>query len=107
MTNSFDSLGLSAEALQLLAQAGYVEPTPIQERAIPAVLEGRDVIGCAATGTGKTAAFVLPLIERLLIHKVTRVLVLAPTRELANQIAEHADRFGGSRGIRTATLIGG
>ena len=104
---SFSSLGLSSESQAALARAGYRVPTPIQARAIPPALAGNDVIGCAATGTGKTAAFVLPLVERLAGKKGTRALVLAPTRELATQIDEHAARFGAARGVRTALLIGG
>jgi ATP-dependent RNA helicase RhlE len=106
-THTFDSLGLSPDALSTLQRVGYLTPTPIQAKAIPPALEGRDVIGCAATGTGKTAAFALPLIDRLVAGKLHHVLVLAPTRELALQIAEHVQTFGGSRGIRSATLIGG
>ena len=104
---SFSSLGLSSESQAALVRAGYRVPTPIQARAIPPALAGNDVIGCAATGTGKTAAFVLPLVERLAGKKGTRALVLAPTRELATQIDEHAARFGAARGVRTALLIGG
>jgi ATP-dependent RNA helicase RhlE len=104
---AFSSLGLSPAALQALARAAYVTPTPIQARAIPPALAGQDVIGCAATGTGKTAAFVLPLVDRLAAHQLRRVLVLAPTRELANQIAEHVDRFGAAHHLKSATLIGG
>ena len=87
---SFSSLGLSSESQSAIARAGYLVPTPIQARAIPPALAGKDVIGCAATGTGKTAAFVLPLLERLAGKQGTRALVLAPTRELAIQIDEHA-----------------
>ncbi len=104
---TFASLGLSAECLSALSKAGYQKPTPIQVKAIPVALTGKDVIGCAATGTGKTAAFVLPLIERLADKTGVRALVLAPTRELAAQIEEHASRFGAARGVRTALLIGG
>jgi ATP-dependent RNA helicase RhlE len=104
---SFSTLGLSSESQAALARAGYRVPTPIQARAIPPALAGKDVIGCAATGTGKTAAFVLPLVERLAGKHGTRALVLAPTRELATQIDEHAARFGAARGVRTALLIGG
>ncbi|HTS80354.1 MAG TPA: DEAD/DEAH box helicase [Myxococcaceae bacterium] len=104
---SFSSLGLSSESLAALARAGYKVPTPIQARGIPPALEGKDVIGCAATGTGKTAAFVLPIVERLAGKRGTRALILAPTRELATQIDDHAARFGGARGVRTALLIGG
>ncbi|MGC4121769.1 MAG: DEAD/DEAH box helicase [Myxococcales bacterium] len=106
-TLSFDSLGLSAKALSSLTRAGYERPTPIQQRALPPALGGRDVVGCAATGTGKTAAFVLPIIERLEGKKGTRALVLAPTRELATQIAEHVEMFGQGRGVRGAVVIGG
>ncbi len=104
---SFDTLGLSPEALAAVARAGYTVPTPIQLRVIPPVLAGKDVVGCAATGTGKTAAFALPIVERLLGKTGTRALVLAPTRELANQITEHMGWFGASRGVRCATVIGG
>jgi ATP-dependent RNA helicase RhlE len=106
-TSAFASLGLSAAALTSLEQAGYRQPTPIQQKAIPHALAGRDLIGCAATGTGKTAAFVVPLVERLAGRKGTRALVLAPTRELALQIAEHLATFGRSRGVRGAVVIGG
>src|SRR6185295_603834 len=103
----FDELGLSPAALESLKAAGFETPTPIQGKAIPPALSGRDVIGCAATGTGKTAAFVLPLLDRLAKNQVHEVLVLAPTRELANQISEQVERFGRARGFRCATLIGG
>jgi len=106
-SSSFSSLGLSSESQAALARASYSVPTPIQARAIPPALAGKDVIGCAATGTGKTAAFVLPLVERLAGKQGIRALVLAPTRELAIQIDEHAARFGAARGVRTALLIGG
>ena len=105
--SSFSALGLSEQALRAVRTAHYEHPTPIQAKAIPPALAGQDVIGCAATGTGKTAAFVLPMIERLAGKSGTRGLVLAPTRELANQIAEHATLFGAARKVRCATLIGG
>jgi len=104
---TFASLGLSAKALSSLERAGYQQPTPIQQKAIPLGIAGRDVIGCAATGTGKTAAFVLPLVERLVGRKGTRALVLAPTRELAVQIGEHLAMFGRTGGVRGAVVIGG
>jgi ATP-dependent RNA helicase RhlE len=106
---SFESLGLSKKSLEALTRAGYTAPTPIQAQTVPAGLAGKDVIGCAATGTGKTAAFVLPMVERLGAKpgKGLRGLVLAPTRELALQIADHARRFGAPHGIEVATLIGG
>jgi ATP-dependent RNA helicase RhlE len=87
---------------------GFAEPTPIQQLAIPPALAGRDVIGCAATGTGKTAAFVLPIVERLSGKRGhSRALVLAPTRELALQIGEELSRFGSGRGVRGMVVIGG
>ena len=88
---SFESLGLSAPVLQAVADKGYTEPTPIQEKAIPIVLMGRDVLGCAQTGTGKTASFVLPMIDILsegrAKARMPRSLILEPTRELAAQVA--------------------
>jgi ATP-dependent RNA helicase RhlE len=106
---TFEALGLSRKSLDALARATYTTPTPIQAQTIPAGLAGKDVIGCAATGTGKTAAFVLPMVERLgaKAGKGVRGLVLAPTRELALQIADHARRFGAPHGLEVATLIGG
>ena len=104
---TFEALGLSPQALEQLARAGFLAPTPIQARAIPPALAGKDVVGCAATGTGKTAAFVLPLIERLAGHAGTRALILAPTRELALQIADEIDRFSRGRHVRSAVIIGG
>lgn len=106
-TQTFDSFGLSPEAMLALKQARYQTPTPIQAAAIPRVLAGEDVIGCAPTGTGKTAAFVLPMLERMSGGAETTALILVPTRELAIQIARQVQAFGGSRGVRTATLIGG
>ncbi len=102
---TFESLGLSPELLRALTRAGYQQPTPIQVQAIPPALGGKNVIGCAATGTGKTAAFMLPLLERMSDAKgQTRALVLAPTRELAQQTHEYVDTFGGAR---AALIVGG
>jgi ATP-dependent RNA helicase RhlE len=103
----FRDLKLSEKSLQALARAGFEQPTPIQAQAIPPALAGRDVIGTAATGTGKTAAFLLPIIERLAGRTGTRALVLAPTRELAIQIGEELERFGKARHVRGAVVIGG
>ena len=103
----FLSLGLSPASLKALAQAGFEKPTPIQAQAIPVALAGTDVIGCAATGTGKTAAFALPLIERLAGKPGTRGLILAPTRELALQIAEQLTLFGSTQGLKHTVIIGG
>jgi ATP-dependent RNA helicase RhlE len=106
-TKSFAELNLSAEALRALDKAGFEHPTPIQAQAIPPALAGRDVIGTAATGTGKTAAFLLPILDRLAGKTGTRALVLAPTRELAVQIGEELERFGRGRHVRGAVIIGG
>jgi ATP-dependent RNA helicase RhlE len=109
---SFKELGLSERTLKSLDLAGFENPTPIQARAIPPAMLGKDVIGCAATGTGKTAAFLLPMIERLTKGprmggtRGPRALILAPTRELALQIGEEAERFGGGQ-VRSAVVIGG
>ncbi|HEY6002998.1 MAG TPA: DEAD/DEAH box helicase, partial [Anaeromyxobacter sp.] len=104
---SFTDLGLSEKSLHALARAGFEQPTPIQAQAIPPALAGKDVIGTAATGTGKTAAFLLPMLERLEGKVGTRALVLAPTRELAVQIGEELERFGRGRHVRGAVVIGG
>ena len=108
MSNSFKTLGLSQESLGAVRRARFASPTPIQAQAIPPALAGRDVIGCAATGTGKTAAYLLPLVERLGGGEPGPVgLVLAPTRELVQQIAEEATFFGEPRGVTRAVVIGG
>ncbi|HEX7704835.1 MAG TPA: DEAD/DEAH box helicase [Thermoanaerobaculia bacterium] len=107
---SFSSLGLRPTLIQSIADAGYTTPTPIQTAAIPHVLSGRDLIGIAQTGTGKTAAFVLPLLERLSkmpASRTPRALVVAPTRELALQIDEHVRMLGKHDRIRCATIFGG
>jgi ATP-dependent RNA helicase RhlE len=106
----FASLGLSSKLAQALKEKGYVEPTPIQAKAIPVILSGRDVIGVAQTGTGKTAAFVLPLLERLSTgqaKRAMRVLVIAPTRELVAQIEENVREYGRHLRLRYATIFGG
>ncbi|MFY0564833.1 DEAD/DEAH box helicase [Archangium lansingense] len=107
MSNSFKSLGLSPESLGAVRRARFASPTPIQAQAIPPALAGRDVIGCAATGTGKTAAYLLPLVERLAGEQGPVGLVLAPTRELVQQIAQEAAFFGEPRGVTRAVVIGG
>jgi ATP-dependent RNA helicase RhlE len=106
----FASLGLGPQLSQALHEKGYVEPTPIQARAIPVILSGRDVIGVAQTGTGKTAAFVLPILERLAAQppaRSMRVLVIAPTRELVAQIEENVRAYGKHLPLRYATIFGG
>ncbi len=113
MNTTFESLGLAAPLLRALTAAGYAEPTPIQAQAIPPALAGRDVQGIAQTGTGKTAAFALPILQRLLADKRRapsrgcRVLVLSPTRELASQIAESFVTYARGTGIRVAVMFGG
>ncbi|HSP77187.1 MAG TPA: DEAD/DEAH box helicase, partial [Myxococcaceae bacterium] len=107
MSQRFDQLGLSPTTLEALRRARFESPTPIQARAIPVALSGKDVIGCAATGTGKTAAYVLPLVERFRGQKGTRALVLGPTRELVLQIAEVVRAFAEPHGLRHAVVIGG
>ena len=110
MKNTFAELGLTETSLHALTRAGFERPTPIQAQAIPPALAGRDVIGTAATGTGKTAAFLLPIIERLSAltgPRGPRALVLAPTRELAQQIDGELTRFGRGRHVRGAVVIGG
>jgi superfamily II DNA/RNA helicase len=107
----FSTLGLSAETLKSIAETGYTTPTPIQEQAIPVALAGRDVLGIAQTGTGKTAAFTLPMIERLAAGRsrarMPRSLVLAPTRELADQVAAAFDKYAKGQKLTWALLIGG
>ena len=108
---SFSELGLSPELLKAIEDAGYVDPTPIQKEAIPYVLMTRDVLGCAQTGTGKTASFTLPMIEILSSGRakarMPRSLILTPTRELATQIAENFEIYGKYHKLTMALLIGG
>jgi len=114
---SFEDLGLSSDILQAVHDEGYTEPTPIQSAAIPAVLSGRDVLASAQTGTGKTAGFVLPLLQRLeqLPTKPreskspppVRALILTPTRELAAQIAESVKTYGKYKKLKSAVVFGG
>jgi ATP-dependent RNA helicase RhlE len=114
---SFSDLGLAVPLLKAIAAANYTDPTPIQAQAIPPGLAGRDVLGIAQTGTGKTAAFALPILQRLMSTPrpagarsaagAPRVLVLAPTRELASQIAETFRALGRNAGARVALIFGG
>ncbi len=110
MDNAFSALGLSDTITSALAEMGFEEPTPIQTAAIPVLLTGKDVLGQAATGTGKTAAFALPLIERYVVEQakgLPAVLVLTPTRELCLQVAEAFNNFGKKTGIVVAPIYGG
>ena len=106
---SFDAFGLSDPLLKDLKRIRFVTPTPIQEKALPAALDGRDVLGCAQTGTGKTAAFVIPMVERLAgsPEGPPRGLILAPTRELAFQIQETIEDLGRSLRVYATTVVGG
>ena len=108
---TFADLGLSDELLRSVSESGYDEPTPIQRAAIPSVLMGKDLIGIAQTGTGKTASFVLPMLD--ILHqgrsraRMPRSLILEPTRELAQQVSENFDKYGKYHPLSMALLIGG
>jgi ATP-dependent RNA helicase RhlE len=111
---SFESFGLRPEILRAIGAKSYKTPTPIQKKAIPHVLEGKDLLGCAQTGTGKTAAFALPILERLCGkpaggrgRRAIRALVLTPTRELAGQIGDSFGDYGRHTGLRHAVIYGG
>ncbi|WP_303906552.1 DEAD/DEAH box helicase [Thiohalomonas denitrificans] len=109
---SFDSLGLSAELLSAVADQGYSEPTPVQYQAIPIILEGHDIMAGAQTGTGKTAGFTLPLLQRLSTSqgknkRAVRALILTPTRELAAQVSESVETYGRHLPLKSAAVFGG
>lgn len=111
---SFDSLGLRADILRAVRELGYDSPTPIQAQAIPAVLSGGDLLAGAQTGTGKTAGFTLPMLERLMDmpkpegkRRPIRVLVLTPTRELAAQVEESVQQYGKYLPLRSMVMFGG
>lgn len=105
--NRFEDFSIKPELLVNVLAKGYTTPTPIQDQAIPSVLEGRDLIGIANTGTGKTAAFLIPLINKVLLNRNERVLIVAPTRELAVQIREEFFGFSRNLGINAVLAIGG
>jgi len=110
---SFDTLGLSAELLRAVADQGYSEPTPIQRKAIPVILQGRDILAGAQTGTGKTAGFTLPMLQRLHTspagsgRRAVRALILTPTRELAAQVGESVDTYGRHLALKSTVIFGG
>lgn len=111
MTN-FDQLGLSAPILRAISEQGYKEPTPIQAQSIPAVLAGKDVMAAAQTGTGKTAGFTLPILEKLskgerARSNQVRALILTPTRELAAQVADNVALYSQHLALKTAVVFGG
>ena len=111
--SNFAALGIAEPLMRALTDAGYIDPTPIQLQAIPALLEGRDLLGLAQTGTGKTAAFTLPILQRLLTGheqrrpKTTRALILAPTRELAIQIHDSVRAYDRHLHLRSTVIVGG
>ncbi|GMQ84175.1 MAG: ATP-dependent RNA helicase RhlE [Gammaproteobacteria bacterium] len=111
---SFESLGLRAELVRAVSEKGYSKPTPIQRQAIPIILEGRDIMGGAQTGTGKTAGFTLPLLQRLMSsdkagkgRRAIRALVITPTRELAAQVSESVDTYGRHLPLKSTVVFGG
>ena len=110
--NNFESLGLSQKLLEAVESEGYTTPTPVQEQSIPPLLSGRDVLGVAQTGTGKTAAFALPVLQimsrsRTQGKRYIRALILSPTRELAAQIGERFSAYGEHLDIRHKVIFGG
>jgi len=104
---TFQELALSTERLAAIEALGWVKPTPIQSRAIPAAMDGRDIVGIAQTGTGKTAAFMIPALERIEAGKGLQVLVLCPTRELAQQVAEDTGALAKGTRVRIESIFGG
>jgi ATP-dependent RNA helicase RhlE len=108
---SFEKLNLAKPLLEALVKKGYTVPTPIQQQSIPHILEGKDIFGCAQTGTGKTAAFALPILQLMAAkpsnHRTIRALILAPTRELALQISESFGEYGRNSGLRHTVIFGG
>ena len=109
MSQSFEDFKLNRQILNAVADAGYTLPTPIQEKAIMPILSGQDIMGIAQTGTGKTAAFVLPILMKLKYAQGidARALIIAPTRELAMQIEENVKTFAKYTDLRTVVLYGG
>src|SRR5919112_3203228 len=107
--NGFAALGLGDSVITALTSLGYEEPTPVQRETIPLILGGRDVLAQAATGTGKTAAFALPMVERIGADTKRRIaaMVLVPTRELAMQVAEAIHKYGRAAGLAVVPLYGG
>lgn len=110
---TFNTLGLSTELLRAVADEGYTTPTPIQQQSIPAILQGQDIFASAQTGTGKTAGFTLPLLQRLSAthpaskHRTPRALILTPTRELAVQVSDSAKAYGKYLSLKSAVIYGG
>src|SRR5262245_1078894 len=108
MSQTFESLGLDPRLVQAVTELGYNDPSPIQAAAIPALLGGTDILGQAQTGTGKTAAFSLPMLQQIDFSKPgVQALVLTPTRELATQVSEAIYRYGKHMGVRVLPIYGG
>ena len=116
ITATFAEIGLHPSLLQAVANTGYTTPTPIQAQALPHIMAGQDVMGAAQTGTGKTAAFTLPILHRLMplantsaspARHPVRALILTPTRELADQVFESVKRYGAQSPLRAAVVFGG
>ena len=107
--NQFETLGLHPELLKALAEQEFTTPTPIQVQSIPAGIAGKDILASAATGSGKTAAFMLPILQRLIgkPRGMTKALILAPTRELAAQIVEHTNALSKHTKLRAVAIYGG
>jgi len=103
----FEDFNFKPELAKAIKDAGFREPSPIQKEAIPLVLEGHDLIGQAHTGTGKTAAFALPILNNLKLDGTVEALIVTPTRELAMQVSDEVFRFGKELGVKSATVYGG
>src|ERR1041384_6425690 len=107
---SFEELDIVEPILTALREKGYKNPTPIQQQAIPAIISGRDVVACAQTGTGKTASFSIPLLQKLSLRNqrsAIRALVLVPTRELAIQVSDNVHEYGKHLSVRPVLVFGG
>ena len=104
---TFEEFGFKSKLLNAIQDAGFKEPSPVQKEAIPVVLQGRDIVAQAHTGTGKTAAFGLPILEKLELNGTVEAVVIVPTRELAVQVSDELFKFGRFLGIKTATVYGG
>ena len=103
----FEKLGLQKKILQGINKAGYEKPTPIQEKSIPLIISGNDVIGASQTGTGKTAAFALPILHKLENHGTLRCLILEPVRELASQVLDNFKILGKETNLKCLLVHGG
>ena len=105
--SSFEDFGLRDSLMKALGERGFVTPTPIQEHLIPVAMSGRDVLGQAKTGTGKTAAFLLPILQKITPEKVTQAIILVPTRELAKQVTEECHDLAKYESVHALAVYGG